>query len=105
MLFSRCRCGVIFQELRCGFQCVAVVLFFKNLDVVFKVLWCCFSKTEISFSRCCCGVVIQVLRCDFQGVVVVLFFKNLDFVFNVLLWCCCPKLRFRFQCVAVVLFF
>jgi hypothetical protein len=76
MSFSRCRHVAVFQELRCYFQSVAValvshelicdfqdvsvllffenidvvfkelLLFFKNIDVVFKVLpWCCFSRT------------------------------------------------------------
>jgi hypothetical protein len=42
--------AVVFQEHSYRFQyvSVAVVLFLKNLDVVFKVLllwWCCFSRT------------------------------------------------------------
>jgi hypothetical protein len=80
---------VDFQELRGCFQGVAVVLFFKNLDVVFKMLlWCYCSRTEMSFSMCYCCVVFQELRCRFQCVAVVLLFKNLDIVFKVLLWCC-----------------
>jgi hypothetical protein len=40
--------AVAFQEFRCRFECVAVVVFVNNLDVVFNgLLWCCFSRTEM----------------------------------------------------------
>jgi hypothetical protein len=54
-----------------------VVLFFKNLDVVFKELQSCyFSRTEMSSSRCqCVAVAFQELRCRFQCVAVA--FKEL----------------------------
>jgi hypothetical protein len=93
-----------FQELRCRFQSDAVVLFFKNLDLVFNVLLCCCCCCGVAvmlfyknldvifngwlccyFSRRCSGVDFQELRCRFQCVAVVLFFKNLDVIFNVLL--------------------
>jgi uncharacterized membrane protein len=59
-----CCCGIVFQEFRYRFQGFAVVLFFKNLDVVFKVLlWSCF----------------QELRCHFQGVAVSFQRTNISF--------------------------
>jgi hypothetical protein len=62
MSFSMCCCGVVVQVLICRFQCVAVVLFSKNYDVVFNVLlWSCFSKMDAVFN------------------VLLLLFKKLDF--------------------------
>jgi hypothetical protein len=61
LLFSISCCGFVFQELRCCFRAVAVMLF---------------SRIKMSFSMYCCGVIVQELRCCFQYVAVMLLFKN-----------------------------
>jgi hypothetical protein len=68
---------VVFQERCCRFQgdAVSVVLFSKNLDVVFNLLLLLlFSKN---------------LDVVFNLLLLLLFFKNLDVIFNMLLLLCC----------------
>jgi hypothetical protein len=80
--------------------CCGIVV--QNLDFVFNVLlWCYFSRTEMSFSMRCCGVVFQELRCRFQCVVVA--FQEMRCRFQCVA-VAFQELVYRFQCFAVVLF-